>query len=251
MADSPMIVLLTGMVRSGSTWAFNVAKALLMAETRAITGEYTNDVGAAIAGLGTQVEHHLIKAHMVDRVGHMLIRHRMCKTICTWREPLDCIASSVQAFGSDVDDTIALAQGGLAFLDLQAREGGVLFIAHDTILAQPHDAIRAIAAYLGCAADDATVGRIGGLFSKDNVARFTDKLERAPDARSNADGWDRDTLFHPGHIRAHPRTPEQLLTPAQLSHAITALGPLVDAHGRLMPELKARLAITPGTAAAA
>src|SRR3954462_13027429 len=128
------------MGRSGSTWAFNVAKALLSRETRAITGEYNNAVGAALAALDPRVEHHLIKAHMVDRVGHMLIRHRMCKTICTWREPLDCIASSVEAFGSKVDDTVALVQGGLAFLDLQAREGGVLFIEHDTIVTRPQDA---------------------------------------------------------------------------------------------------------------
>lgn len=243
-----MIVLLTGMVRSGSTWAFNVAKALLSLETRAVTGEYTNDVAAAIAGVGTQVEHHLIKAHMVDRVGHMLIRHRMSKTICTWREPLECIASSMEAFGSTFDDTVALAQGGLAFLDLQAREGGVLFVAHDTIVARPHDAIRAIARHLGCAADDTTVARIGGLFSKDNVARFTDGLERTAEARG---GWDRDTLFHPGHIRAQPRTPEQLLSPAQRDLAIAALGPLVDAHGRLTTELKTRLAASPASPAAA
>jgi hypothetical protein len=236
-----VIVLLTGMGRSGSTWAFNVAKALLSRETRAITGEYNNAVGAALAALDPRVEHHLIKAHMVDHIGHMLIRHRMCRTICTWREPLDCIASSMEAFGSAFENTVALASGGLAFLDLQAREGGILFVAYDDIIARPHDIIRAIGRYLGCPAGDDEVGRIADLFSKDNVARFADKLERTTDDRGGSAGWDPDTLLYPGHIRAQPSTLEQLLPPDQLRHVVAALGPFVDAHGRLASDLKQRL----------
>ena len=236
-----MIVLLTGMGRSGSTWAFNVAKALLSRETLAITGEYNNAVGAAIAALDPRVEHHLIKAHMVDSIGHMLIRHRMCRTLCTWREPLDCIASSMEAFGSAFENTVALARGGLAFLDLQSRVGGILFVAYDDIVTRPPDMIRAIADYLGCPADDAEVQRIAALFSKDNVARFADKLERTTDERGGSAGWDRDTLLYPGHIRAAPSAPEQLLSPDQLRHAIAALAPFVDAHGRLAGDLKQRL----------
>jgi hypothetical protein len=236
-----VIVLLTGMGRSGSTWAFNVAKALLSRETRAITGEYNNAVGEAIAALDPRVEHHLIKAHMVDRIGHMLIKHRMGRTICTWREPLDCIASSIEAFGSAFEDTVALTRGGLAFLDLQSREGGILFVAYDDIVARPHDVIRAIGCYLDCPADAAEVARIGALFTKDNVARFADKLERTTNVLGGSAGWDRDTLLYPGHIRATPSAPEQLLSPDQLRHAIAALAPFVDADGRLAPDLKQRL----------
>src|SRR5258708_6354288 len=94
---STMIVLLTGMFRSGSTWAFNVAKSLLSREVPVaalIAGTYANDVGAAIAELDEHIQHFLIKTHMPDRVGHMLIKHRMTPTICTYRDPLDCIVSS-------------------------------------------------------------------------------------------------------------------------------------------------------------
>jgi hypothetical protein len=229
------------MGRSGSTWVFNVAKALLSRETLAITGEYNNAVGAALAALDPRVEHHLIKAHMVDHVGHMLIRHRMCRTLCTWREPLDCIASSIEAFGSAFENTVALARGGLAFLDLQSRAGGVLFVAYDDIVARPHDTIRAIGHYLGCPAGDAEVQRIATLFSKDNVQRFADKLERTTDERGGSAGWDPDTLLYPGHIRAAPSPPDQLLSPDQLRQAITGLAPFVDPDGRLARDLKQRL----------
>jgi len=195
----------------------------------------------ALAALDPRVEHHLIKAHMVDRIGHMLIRHQMCRTICTWREPLDCIASSLEAFGSAFENTVALAQGGLAFLDLQSREGGILFIAYDDIIGQPHDIIGAIGRYLGCPADDDEVRRIAALFSKDNVARFADKLERTTDERGGSAGWDPDPLLYPGHVRAKPSRLEQLLTPAQLRDVIAALGPFVDADGRLASDLKQRL----------
>jgi hypothetical protein len=172
----------------------------------------------------------------------MLIKHRMCKTICTWREPLDCIASSMEAFGSAFDTTVALARGGLAFLELQSREGGILFIAHDDIVTRPHDRIRAIARYLGCAVDDDEVRRITALFSKDNVARFAATIPHTAEARGGAAGWDPDTLLYAGHIRSRPSAPEQLLSSEELRHAIAELGPLVDSTGRLAPELKHRIA---------
>lgn len=236
-----MIVLLTGMGRSGSTWAFNVAKALL-SRTSLTGGEYNNDIGAAIAQLDPRIEHYLVKAHMVDRLGHMMIRHNMCRTICTWREPLECIASSMEAFGSAFEATVAMAKGWLAFLELQSRERSVLFVSHEDIVARPDAVIRTIAGYLDTAVDDAEVERVGGLFSKSNVARFANGLARTGDNPGvGANGWDRDTLLYPGHIRAAPSAPDQLLSADQLAHAIAALQPLVDARGQLAGDIKQRL----------
>jgi hypothetical protein len=240
-----MIVLLTGMFRSGSTWAFNVAKALLSLEARTVvSGEYSNEIGATLAGLNEKIEHFLIKTHMPDRVGHMLIRHRMARAICTYRDPLDCIVSSMEVFGSRFEDTVALARGALALLDLQARSGGILFVAHDAITDRPDQTVEAIARYLGCPANPADVRRIAELFSKANMARFADTLSRDGLAAGDALPRDPGTLLHPGHIRSRPGTPDRVLTPAQRRYALDELAAFVDQDGRLTPALRERLHYT-------
>jgi hypothetical protein len=236
-----MIVLLTGMFRSGSTWAFNVAKALLTCETRAILGVYDNEIGAAIARLPEKIDHFLIKTHMPDRVGHMLIKHRMAPTICTYRDPLDCIVSSMEVFGSRFEDTVALAHGALALLELQTKIGGILFVAHDAIAERPDQTVGRIAGYLGCKAGPTDIERIAVLFSKQNVARFADNLSRNGAPEGGALPRDPDTLLHPGHIRHRPGTPERLLNAEQRRYALDQLAAFVGPDGRLAPALLERL----------
>jgi hypothetical protein len=236
-----MIVLLTGMFRSGSTWAFNVAKAVLSLEARAIVGVYENDIGSALARLDEDIQHLLIKTHMPNRVGHLMIKHRMARTICTYRDPLDCIVSSMEVFGSRFEETVALARGALAVLDVQAKCGGILFVAHAAITDRPDAAVGAVADYLGCAVGAADIGGIATLFSKQNVARFVDNLTHGAAAKGEALPRDPDTLLHPGHIRRRPGTPDSVLTAEQRRYAIEQLMPFVDADGRLSSELRGRL----------
>jgi len=241
-----MIVLLTGMFRSGSTWAFNVAKALLSHESRAIVGMYSNEIGTELGWLDENVEHFLVKTHMPDRVGHMLIRHRMARTVCTYRDPLDCIVSSMEVFGSRFEDTVALARGALALLDLQTKSGGVLFIPHDAIADRPDATVGTIAGYLGCRPGPAEIGRIAGLFSKPNVARFADNLSRDGTGPGDPLPRDPDTLLHPGHIRTQPGTPDRVLTADQRRYAIAQLAGFVDPDGRLARDLRERLGCAEG-----
>jgi hypothetical protein len=236
-----MIVLLTGMFRSGSTWAYNAAKSLLSLESAAVAGTYTNDIGGEITALREQIQHFLIKTHMPDRIGHMLIKHRMVPTICTYRDPLDCIVSSMEVFKSNFEETVALAHGALAFLELQSKIGGILFVAHDAIVDQPAEQVAAIAGYLGCKPRPADTERIAALFSKPNVARFADNLVSSSMVEGGALPRDPDTLLHPGHIRSQPRTPDQILTPAQRRYACDRLRNFVEAEGRLADTLRARL----------
>src|SRR5579871_5909729 len=119
-----MLVLFTGMFRSGATLAYNIARVLLLARSPAVFGEYRDDIGAALAAVDRAVEHHLIKTHRPDAAGHALIRDRACRTVCTYRDPLACIASHVETFGATFDDMLDAAAEALAFLEVQASAGG-------------------------------------------------------------------------------------------------------------------------------
>jgi hypothetical protein len=238
-----MIVLFTGMVRSGSTWVFNIARVLLLAKTPAVFGEYRDDIGAALAGVDAAVEHHLIKTHEPDPVGRALIQDGTCRAICTYRNPLDCIASQMEGFGARFEDAVAAVHEGLALLRFQALAGGVRFIAYDDIVERPHDAVGAIARHLDCMLGPAEAERIAAHFSKENVARFTARFkDHAVGQVGTSEAWESITLFYSDHIRARPSPPEALLSPEQLGQAIDRLRDFVDASGRLSDELMRRLA---------
>ncbi|HUA56044.1 MAG TPA: hypothetical protein VMB81_27910 [Candidatus Sulfotelmatobacter sp.] len=238
-----MVVLFTGMFRSGSTWAYNVARVLLLTRSPAVCGEYRDDVGAALDSRDAAIEHHLIKTHHPDPVGLALIRAGACRTICTYRNVLECIVSYMEAFGAPFDQILALAVDALALLEFQAAAPDVLFIPYDQITQRPADAIAAIAQHLGvaiCAVDAVAVAE---RFGKDNVARFTARLhDHAAETAGTPDVWDSITLFSSRHIRPNPSPPEALLSPAQLRQAVDRLGASIDARGALAGDLAQRLA---------
>jgi hypothetical protein len=237
-----MIVLFTGMFRSGSTWAYNVARVLLLARSPAVFGEYRDDIAAALAVRAGQVEHHLIKTHRPDLAGRALIGDGRCRTICTYRAPLECIASNIETFGASLEETLALATEALAFLDFQSTIGGVMFIPYEDITERPQETVHAIGRHLGEIVPDAAAQRIAEHFSRDNVARFTGRFkDHVIGAIGAPEAWDSETLFYTDHIRARPSPPEALLSPAEIRQVLERLGDAVDERGRLADRLVRRL----------
>lgn len=238
-----MIVLFTGMARSGSTWAYNVARVILLARTPAIFGEYRHDIETALAQAPPGIEHHLIKSHAPDASGRAMIAQGRCRTICTYRDPLDCIASQMEAFGAPFEETLAAVHDGLELLRFQAAAGGVLFVDYDELTGRPAGTVAAIARHLGRAVEPADAELIAERFSRDNVVAFTDRLKADAAGRiGSSEAWDSITLFHSRHIRAQPSAPDALLSAAQLAQARDRLAAFIDARGRLSGTLLASLA---------
>jgi len=238
-----MVALFTGMFRSGSTWAYNVARVLLLSRSPATFGEYRDDVGAALASRDAAVAHHLIKTHTPDAVGRALIRDGACCTICTYRNPLECIASHMETFGAPFDGVLALAAEALPLLEFYTMATGVLFIAYEDITARPEDVVGDIANYLGVAISAADATAVAERFSKDNVARFAARLhDHATGKVGVPDAWDSVTLFSSRHVRTNPSPPDVVLSPAQLRHVLDRLGAFIDARGAFSGDLVRRLA---------
>ncbi len=238
-----MVVLFTGMFRSGSTWAYNIARVAMLGHGRAVHGEYRDDIGAAVAQCPPVIRAHLIKTHRPDPAGRGLIERGACRTVCTYREPLECIASNIEAFGHPFDHTLDRAVEALEFLRFQLAAPDVLFVAYEDITDRPGEAVRAITDYLEAPVPPDEVEAIARHFSRANVADFTARFKDHVTAQVGpTEAWEGDTLFHTDHIRARPSSPEALLDAAQLGRVIERLGDFVDDRGRLRDELRRRLA---------
>src|SRR5947207_933644 len=115
------LVLCTGILRSGSTWSFNVCR--LMAKVVAgrenlplWTGYMLPEKSEAFFERcgDAQPGPTVIKAHSLGPRGMELLRTRRAKAVCTYRDPRDCVASmmtfSNQPFQQAMD-AIAQALG--------------------------------------------------------------------------------------------------------------------------------------------
>ena len=234
-----MIVLCTGIIRSGSTWSFNVARLLLEKRATSFRSEFNNKIRDAVRGAADRYDNHVIKAHEPDRFGRRLIKDGRCRTICSFRDPLDCIASGIEAFGGNFKDMVSMTRRHMKLLKLQIVAGGVHFVWYDDIVERPRECIAAIAAYLDQELADDEGGQIAAALSRESVSRLIQDIAAAPTPDAAPGTWDRETLFHPGHIRDKPKTPAELLTADQMRYASARLDAFVDRTGALRDEFKA------------
>ena len=99
-----MIVFLAGMQRSGSTFAFNVARDIL--ERRGCTyHEASADIIGALSR-AENVEHILLKAHDAGPICISLARQGAFGTVCTVRRVEDAVASWIETFGFSETEAI-------------------------------------------------------------------------------------------------------------------------------------------------
>ena len=99
-----MIVFLAGMQRSGSTFAFNIAREVLRARGRVYQQDGADIVSALSRADGAA--HILLKAHEADPVCVALTRQGAIRTICTVRRVEDAVASWIETFGFEEADAI-------------------------------------------------------------------------------------------------------------------------------------------------
>jgi hypothetical protein len=208
-----------------------------------VFGEYRDDVGPALQSHDPTTGHHLIKTHRPDPVARALIRSGTCRTIFTYRNPLECIACYMEAFGAPFEELIERAVAALDLLRFQTTADGVLFIPYEDVAGPPAAVVDAIGRYLGLAVDTTEAALIAERFSKDNVARYAAELQvHAAEAVGTLDSRGNITLFSPRHIRSDPTPAEALLSPEQRRAAIDRLDGAIDARGALVGGLARTLA---------
>lgn len=201
-----MVILCDGMVRSGSTWSFNVALQLLRSydRNRKAFGTYSENPAVLAAAIKPRFSNLVIKTHALDPLSRGLCATGAIKTIYTWRQPYDAVASCVQMFGLSVPDSIAALRNALRVWSFHRVTNSACIVAYEEIVAEPFAAIERIAAYLGLAIESAQLRGIAEEVSFERVRRYSNSLGELEPSRLagiNGNVFDRATLLHQNHIR--------------------------------------------------
>ncbi len=235
-----MLVLCTGMPRSGSTWSFNVVRLLLAHLSDSVRSGYADTVGEALRINGRTAEHVVVKCHVPDDIGRALIKQRACRTIYTYRDPLDSVLSAVEAFKRRFDDQLASVRESLDLMRFQVEAGGVLCLWYDELITRDRDAVQAIADYLDLTLPAEAITEVAERLSRASVRRLIKEQHKS--ARQDVSGgasWDGGTLFSDRHMRANPSDPAQVFSAAQVALAVERLADYVDATAALRAPIRA------------
>ena len=212
-----MIVLVVGMQRSGSTFAFNVARDVWRARGRVYQEAWGEvDLAGVLARAGG-AEHILLKTHTPGPEAVALARHGAVRAVCTTRRVEDAAASWIETFGWSEDETVACFKDWLAFY---ARfEGAGLLVPYEQLDRTPWRAAWRIARYLCPDAGAAEILRTARRYAKSRVKQLADRLQQGGEdtADMGFSYYHRDTFFHRRHVSSlRSRPAEERLAPDQL-----------------------------------
>ena len=204
------IIICNGVIRSGSTWSFNVCRLLgeLLArrQGRQFGSVYLEEqrldqflqVDVLLReGVG------VVKSHALGPIALEWIRTGKAKAVCTFRDPRDCVASDMPFWGKGFEPSMNRVAASLRLLSHYHDFGRTMFVRYEEMMHDRLWQIRRIAAYLQVAVDQNEVGWIDSMTNMQCSKKIAEELP----ARS--DGVDvvlenrlrdRVTLLHANHI---------------------------------------------------
>jgi|SRR5579872_2235851 len=228
-----MVVLCDGMIRSGSTWSFNVALKLVQScwPHRKTCGFYSDNPAVLLAAVRPRDSHLIIKSHSLDRSAYELCRAGSIKAIYTWRDPYDVIVSATRMFGYSLDSSIGALRNALQVWSFHRATGSACIISYESIVQTPVASVDSIADYLGMHIQPEQARQIAEAMAAERLKSYVkqiDGFERSRIVRKDGYVYDRQTLLHQNHIRdGRIGYGAGLLDPEQL----TAIGTVLREEG--------------------
>ena len=202
-----MIVYCLGMQSSGSTWLYNVVRELLAAS------------GTPHVALRAELYEHflddrciespnaLLRGHIVDSALLRMLALAGVRTVLSFREPRDAVASFVQRFGdygaTFISSCNDIARNLASLLTASQTMAHLSFFYEDRFTENP-DSVRRLAAFFGLPVAENTQRAIFDKYRAATVKTFLRNIDALPEDRLYVDGarnaMDRETSFHRTHI---------------------------------------------------
>jgi Sulfotransferase domain len=201
-----VLILCDGMVRSASTWSFNVALKLVRAcdGYRKAFGLYDEDPAVLLAAARPRLSHVIIKSHKLVPSGHELCCSGAVKAIYTWRHPYDAAASCMRMFGFSFEQARNSLCSALRVWSFHRATDSACIIPYEQIVTNAAEQIERIASYLGLSATPEIIRQVAEETSFQYLKRLSQRIDTLESPRLvRKDGclFDRETLLHKNHIR--------------------------------------------------
>jgi len=192
-----MIVVISGMYRSGSTFSFNIVREII--SYRGNVSAVYNDLLSNSLAASAEFEQLIIKCHSPDEIITGLISKKVFPCICTIRKPEDAIVSLMKAFGFEIDYGIDLVKAWLEWH--QNVRDRVLNISYEQIDTDRLAAILKIQQYLNGSQDIDQARMLSEKYEKGKLKNQLDVLVRGNDTTDTGSSYyDNLTYFHRRHI---------------------------------------------------
>jgi hypothetical protein len=189
-----------GMYASGSTWAYNVMRALAAAGGGQVKAGFAN-TPADLAGIGDGGDH-VIKTHDLPEEAAAMLFAQAPRIVATIRDPRDAVASLMTYQHYPFDLALATVARSARFVTAVAERAEALLLRYETGFPDDPATVARIAAAMGVDRDAAACAAIFAGLRRDAVERFIGGLDALPrahrDARSG-DVFDPNTQWHKHH----------------------------------------------------
>lgn len=205
-------IICSGMMRSGSTWSFNVCRLLYStiaeklnqpAESGYMDGEAVDDF---LEEADFEEEKFVvIKAHTPGPKTLERIDNGVVKNVCTFRDPRDAVASRRTFQDEPFEESMEWIKRNIKFMHRYAQTQQTLFIRYEDMMRDSLSQIRALGRYLGA---DLNERLIRDLDHNTNFARsraMASRVKELPSEQLYQDRThtvDRLTNLHENHIQS-------------------------------------------------
>jgi hypothetical protein len=191
------------MIRSASTWSYNVVLQILRAHNRTVVGAHCATLEEAVAELG---ESDLVfKSHDLDRLSIQLLSLGKAKAIYTHRDPLDAIVSGMSIFNISFEEMYNYMAVSIKTLESLLRLEAGLMISYEEIMTDGCGVVSRIAEYLEQPLTTSAALEIADRTSRDRMKEVSDNFDAIPRERicQAPANWayDKETFLHRNHIQ--------------------------------------------------
>lgn len=206
------IIFCTGLIRSGSTWSYNVCRLIGSAVAEHLRIPFWSGYRDAenLDNLLDEVKNKnkaivVIKTHWPTIRAIELMKHESVKNVYTIRDPRDCVASRQLKTKDTLENSLNITVKNLSsFYPHYLQCKNTLFIRYEEMMKNKQQYIHTISKHLGVTLPDIVASRINEQTSIENAKRIAESLhERPPDTlihdRKNL--VDPLTMLHDNHIQ--------------------------------------------------
>jgi hypothetical protein len=147
----------------------------------------------------------VIKAHFLGPVAMQWVRLGKVKTVCTYRDPRDCVASDRTFMGLDMEKVLNRVRSNYQAIDQYAGCSSVLMVRYEDMMRDTLGQIRRIATHLGIELPEDTLRKIDGATNVQSSLKVCQQLRhRSPDQVSFVADHivDPATQLHNNHIHS-------------------------------------------------